>query len=131
MPITTKVVSSNSVQHYMIKVCQWLVTGGWFSLVSSTNKTDHHDIKVESDIKHHNQPNQYFFWREVMMVYTLKLINLLFFYKTLVISVQHQEVHIFQFMFNQYAVRTIVKTTLVTDNINCVPSFVLHTQYSL
>ena len=29
------------------KVCQWLVTGGWFSsgtLVSSTNKTDHHDI---------------------------------------------------------------------------------------
>jgi hypothetical protein len=28
-------------------------------------------------------------------------------------------------------VRTIVKTTLVTDNINCVPSLVLHTQYSL
>ena len=29
------------------KVCQWLVTGRWFSLgtpVSSTNKTDHHDI---------------------------------------------------------------------------------------
>jgi hypothetical protein len=29
------------------KVCQWLVAGWWFSpdtLVSSTNKTDHHDI---------------------------------------------------------------------------------------
>ena len=26
------------------KVCQWLVTGRWFSLVSSTNKTDFHDI---------------------------------------------------------------------------------------
>ena len=29
------------------KVCQWLMTGWWFSpgtLVSSTNKTDHHDI---------------------------------------------------------------------------------------
>ena len=29
------------------KVCDWLATGGWFSpctLVSSTNKTDHHDI---------------------------------------------------------------------------------------
>ena len=26
------------------KVCQWLVTGRWFSPVSSTNKTDRHDI---------------------------------------------------------------------------------------
>jgi hypothetical protein len=26
------------------KVCQWLFTGRWFSLVSSTNKTDCHDI---------------------------------------------------------------------------------------
>jgi hypothetical protein len=26
------------------KVCQWLVTGQWFSPVSSTNKTDCHDI---------------------------------------------------------------------------------------
>ena len=28
-------------------VCQWIATGQWFSLgspVSSTNKTDHHDI---------------------------------------------------------------------------------------
>jgi hypothetical protein len=32
---------------YIAKVCQWLVTGRWFSPgtpVSSTNKTDHHDI---------------------------------------------------------------------------------------
>jgi hypothetical protein len=26
------------------KVCQWLVTGRWFSPVSFTNKTDRHDI---------------------------------------------------------------------------------------
>jgi hypothetical protein len=39
------------------KVCQWLATGRWFSLgplVSSTNKTDRHDI--ESGGKHHS-PN--------------------------------------------------------------------------
>jgi hypothetical protein len=45
---------------YIAKVCQWLVAGRWFSPgtpVSSTNKTDHHDItekNVESGIKHHN-----------------------------------------------------------------------------
>jgi hypothetical protein len=53
VPITTKVVSSNPTQTGVLdmtlcdKVCQWLVTGQWFSLgtpVSSTNKTDHHDI---------------------------------------------------------------------------------------
>jgi hypothetical protein len=53
--ITTKVVSSipthgevYSILYILaIKVCQWPPTGGWFSLgspVSSTNKTDHHDI---------------------------------------------------------------------------------------
>jgi hypothetical protein len=42
------------------KVCLWLAAGQWFSLgtpVSSTNKTDHHDITenvVESGVKHHN-----------------------------------------------------------------------------
>jgi hypothetical protein len=49
-----KVVSSNpvhgeaySIQHYVINFSQWLVTGRWFSPgtpVSSTNKTDSHDI---------------------------------------------------------------------------------------
>jgi len=53
VPITIKVVGSiaahgemYSIQHYMI-VCQWLATGLWFSPgtpVSSTNKTDRHDI---------------------------------------------------------------------------------------
>ena len=41
------------IQHYVIKVSQW------FSLVSSTNKSDRHDIteiNVESGDKHHN-PN--------------------------------------------------------------------------
>jgi hypothetical protein len=36
-----------SIQHYVDKVCQLLTTGQWFSpgtLVSSTNKTDRHDI---------------------------------------------------------------------------------------
>ena len=35
------------VKYYVIKFCQWLATGGWFSQctpVSSTNKTDWHDI---------------------------------------------------------------------------------------
>ena len=32
------------VQHYVIKVCQWLAASQWFSPVSSTNKTDCHDI---------------------------------------------------------------------------------------
>jgi hypothetical protein len=36
-----------SIQHYVIKVCQLLAKGQWFSPgtpVSSTNKTDRHDI---------------------------------------------------------------------------------------
>ena len=48
------------------KVCQWLATGRWFSpgpLVSSTDKTDRHDITeifiiVESGIKHHKTNKQ-------------------------------------------------------------------------
>ena len=51
VPITTDVVSSNlhqgKVYNICNKVCQWLVTGQWFSTglpVSSTNKTDRHDI---------------------------------------------------------------------------------------
>ena len=43
------------------QVCLSLATGQWFSpctLVTSTNKTDRHDINeisVESGIKHHNR----------------------------------------------------------------------------
>jgi hypothetical protein len=51
VPITTKVESSNpihgelySMQNYVNKVGQWLATGRWFYLVSSTNNTDRHDI---------------------------------------------------------------------------------------
>ena len=39
--------SGRGVQHYVIKVCQWLATGQWFSPGppdSSTNKTETHDI---------------------------------------------------------------------------------------
>jgi hypothetical protein len=47
--ITTKVVSSNPAngEVYSIHYCQWLTAGWWFSpgtLVSSTNKTDRHNI---------------------------------------------------------------------------------------
>jgi endogenous inhibitor of DNA gyrase (YacG/DUF329 family) len=51
VPITTDVVNSNvgkgEVYKFCDKVCQWLATGRWFSPghpVSSTNKTDRHDI---------------------------------------------------------------------------------------
>jgi hypothetical protein len=54
VPITTNFVGSNlthgkvySIQQLCDKVCQWLVVGLWFSLVtpvSSTNKTDNHNI---------------------------------------------------------------------------------------
>ena len=48
------------------KVCQWLATGQWFSPglpVSSTTKTDRHDISynwniIESGIKHHQTNKQ-------------------------------------------------------------------------
>ena len=88
VPITTKVVNSNpvhgdvySIQHYVIKfvsdlqqvggflyttlcdkVCQWLAAGRWFSpgnLVSSTNKTDCHDITeilLKVELSTINQP---------------------------------------------------------------------------
>ena len=39
--------SGQGVQHYVIKFVKWLATGRWFSMgtpVSSTNKTDRHDI---------------------------------------------------------------------------------------
>jgi hypothetical protein len=67
VPITTDVVSSNPVHAEVYcttlcnKVCQWLATGQWFSPgppVSSTNKTDRHDItEILFKVKHH-QPMQ-------------------------------------------------------------------------
>jgi len=53
VPITTNVVGSIPLRGGVLdttlcdKVCQWLATDRWFSpstLVSSTNKIDHHDI---------------------------------------------------------------------------------------
>ena len=52
-----------SVQHYVI-VCQWLATDQWISPdipVSSTNKTDHHDIAeimLKVVLNTINQPSQ-------------------------------------------------------------------------
>ena len=52
------------MQHYVIKVCQRLVVGQWFSqgtAVSSTNKTDCHDIT--EILKYHNpKSNPYYFY---------------------------------------------------------------------
>jgi hypothetical protein len=46
--ITTNVVSSNPAHALDITLCdkvnQWPTAGQWFSLVSSTNKTDRQDI---------------------------------------------------------------------------------------
>ena len=68
MPITTKVVSSNSIhgkvyliQHYVIM----FVSGLWFSPgtpVSSTNKTDDHDItEILSKVELNTINQTYFF----------------------------------------------------------------------
>ena len=37
---------ATSCTHRVNIVCQWLLTGWWFSPVSSLNKTDRHDITV-------------------------------------------------------------------------------------
>ena len=53
-----------SIQHYVLKVCQWLTTGRWFSPgtpVSSTNKTNRHDVAellLKVALNTMNQPNQ-------------------------------------------------------------------------
>jgi hypothetical protein len=52
VPITTNIVSSSPARGVLDttlcdEVCQCLATGWWFipvTMVSSTNKTDHHDI---------------------------------------------------------------------------------------
>jgi hypothetical protein len=73
VPITTKVVKSNpfhsevySIQQYVTFMWHWLAIGWWFSPgtpVSSTNKTDHHDIaeillKVALNTIDQTKPNQ-------------------------------------------------------------------------
>jgi len=58
VPITTKVVGSNpaqAIQHYVIKFVSDLLQISGF-LVSSTNKTDRHDIieiLLKVALKHH------------------------------------------------------------------------------
>ena len=53
MHITTNVVSSK-LDTLCDKVCQWLAAGRWFSQynpISSTNKTDRHDINAPPKIE--------------------------------------------------------------------------------
>ena len=60
------VIEVYSIQH-CDKVCQWLATGMWFSLgtpVSSTNKTDRHDITeklLKVALNTINQPTNHHF----------------------------------------------------------------------
>ena len=66
LPNTTKVVGSNlvhgevySIQHYVIKVYQWLATGLWFSLGTPVSSTKNWNI-VESGVRHHTPNPQLF-----------------------------------------------------------------------
>jgi hypothetical protein len=43
-PVTIQLVLGRGVQHYVIKFVSDLRQGRWFSPVSSTNKTNCHDI---------------------------------------------------------------------------------------
>ena len=72
VPITTDVVSSNLDQGEVYtlcdKVCQWLATGRWFSPgppVSSTNKTDRHDIAEKLLKVALNTIKQTMFWNSI------------------------------------------------------------------
>ena len=67
VPITTKVVSSNpvhakvySIQHYVIKFVSDMLVVSPGTPVSSTNKTDHHDITeiLLSGVKLHKPTKQ-------------------------------------------------------------------------
>ena len=66
VPITTDVVSFES-RSLCDKVCQWLATSLWFSMgppVSSTNKTDRHDITqilLKVALNTIKQTNKHFF----------------------------------------------------------------------
>jgi hypothetical protein len=52
------------------KVCQWLATGRWFSPVSSTYKTDRHDIWNNVFIYSSSFCMRFFHWVMVMVFYT-------------------------------------------------------------
>ena len=65
------------------KVCQWLATGQWFSPVSSTNKTDCHDIteillKVALNIITQPSPSIIFLvsWSKYFVVHNRLKVNL-------------------------------------------------------
>jgi hypothetical protein len=81
------------------KVCQWLATGRWFSLgppISSTNKTDHHDIaqipmKVALDTKKKKKPVRVFFF-----FFLLSSTNIL-------PSRSAEDVHVFFFQLIRYS----------------------------
>jgi hypothetical protein len=62
------------------KVCQLLVAGLWFSPVSFTNKTDHHDITeilliVELNTKNQTKPNWYKLYMNVPLVNLIRIFD--------------------------------------------------------
>jgi hypothetical protein len=78
VPITTNVVSSNptqEIQHYVIKFVSDLRQVSGFLPVSSTNKTDCHDI-TEILLKHHEPANQ-------PLIHDLFLMRCLLFYNSM------------------------------------------------
>jgi hypothetical protein len=57
--------------HFCDKVCQWLMTGLWFSPVSSSNKIDHHNITeilLKVALNTINQPNHPFLWHFIRIL---------------------------------------------------------------
>ena len=99
MPITTNIVSSNpvhgdvySIQHYVIKVCQGLAAGRWFSpgnWISSTNKTIRHDIT------------------EILLKVVLN---------TLTLTLTHKGM---QFLLNKVKEKNVLTSKLVENSIFC------------
>ena len=79
--------SGQCVQHYVI-VCQWRVTGQWFSLgppVSSINKSDCHN-KAETLLKHHQNKQKYNLLHFVLKLLIYKIIYTWFRYMLHIIN---------------------------------------------
>ena len=96
------------------KVCQWFVAGLWFSPalpVSSTNKTDHHDItelllKVAlSTIKPTNQPFTQSIYTVAKYLYTNKVFAHFQSLFSLTKSLHTKSLHTFKFFTHKVFIR--------------------------
>jgi hypothetical protein len=87
-----------SIQHYVIKVCQWFATGLWFSPVSFTNKTDPHNI---TDCHNITDPHNI---TEILLKVALNIIN-----KTKIRNIAYSLVHTLKTLA-QTSNKTIIAT---------------------